>query len=50
MSEFLYNHVRDYDHIIWDWNGTLLADLFIVVTDVFVNVYVAEYISTLENA
>jgi len=34
-----------------------LADLFIltlvlvlVVTDVFVNVYVAEYISTLENA
>ena len=27
----LYNKISNYDHIIWDWNGTLLSDLDIVL-------------------
>jgi len=31
ISQLLWNEIKDFDHIIWDWNGTLLNDLDVVI-------------------
>ncbi len=31
FNEKILNHAQNYDHIIWDWNGTLMNDVDIAV-------------------
>ncbi len=34
FNDQILNHTQNYDHIIWDWNGTLMNDVEIAVASV----------------
>lgn len=38
INNLIRNSVRTYKHIIWDWNGTLLDDVDVVI-DAMNNLY-----------
>lgn len=40
FNQKILNHIQDFDHIIWDWNGTLMNDTQIAVDAL--NVMLAE--------